>query len=53
MDTEAFYETAHELGEVVTRGLRYRRYYDADVGAVIFVLIPGQSVHPSDAAALN
>jgi hypothetical protein len=53
METEtAFYEDAHELGEVVTRGLRYRMYYDADHGAVIFVLIPGQSVHASDAAAI-
>jgi len=53
METEtAFYERARELGEVVTRGLRYRMYFDTEHRAVIFVLVPGQPVNPGDAAAM-
>ncbi len=44
MAGKAFYEEARDLGEVVSNGLRYRVFYDAERQRTISVLIPGQNL---------
>lgn len=39
---QTFYEAAQDLGEVVSNGLRYRVFYDAERHCTIRALIPGQ-----------
>jgi hypothetical protein len=41
--TEASYEEARDLGEVVSNGLRYHVFYDPKRQRTVCVLVPGQS----------
>jgi hypothetical protein len=48
-DDAAFYEEDHDLGEVVSNGMRYRVFYDPNRHQTISVLVPGQDI-PFDSA---